>query len=168
MATMSGTPPETDQQLKWELVYAPGDLAAFTIDPTTGVVRTTNASFDYETSLGPVYASVRATDNGTGALSSAARLVVRIIDSNEPPVCPSPISYIVLEDTNAYSYAGPRAAAVDLDSFDSPNVGKLNFSLSGGGPFAVDHTGQLFLAGPSRLDFEQQSRYNISLRTWRQ
>ena len=165
VATMLGTPPEPEQRLSWELVYGVGDVASFGIDAVNASVRTLNGSFDFEQVLGPVYVRVRATDDGQGALSSIARLAVRIVDVNEPPVCPLSVVISVRENAPVNATVGPAVAAVDLDALDSPNAGKLVYSFVGAvGAFTVDAvTGQVAVAAATFLDFETRSQYFMTL-----
>src|SRR5581483_11844743 len=85
VGSLSATDPDAGASATFTLVSTvdcPGaDNASFQL---TGNTLTTNKSFDFETK--PVYSiCVRATDNGTPALTFDENLTVTVLDANDQP-----------------------------------------------------------------------------------
>ncbi|XP_041973434.1 fat-like cadherin-related tumor suppressor homolog [Aricia agestis] len=150
-------------RVSYSLPDQPPDDAAFTVDPTSGTLRTARR-LDYEERQ--VYGvTVRATDGGAPALWAEATLIVEVGDVDEnahAPAFPAPaIAATVRED------AAPPAPVLRVAAADADPPGRDSrlayYILAGSGMphFAVDDTGTLRTQTP--LDRETAPHYWLTL-----
>ncbi|MGV8114402.1 MAG: cadherin domain-containing protein [Lentimicrobium sp.] len=131
---------------------------AFTIDAVTGEITVAgNICFEYCSQYNLL---VRATDNGTPALSGEETVVILLNDVNEAPVIAQGQAFQVDEHVPALTQVG-NVMAADPDSGQA-----LTFTIQGGNTnnaFAIDAvTGEITVAG--NICFEYCSQYNLLVR----
>ncbi|MGV8114403.1 MAG: cadherin domain-containing protein [Lentimicrobium sp.] len=131
---------------------------AFAIDAVTGEITVAgNICFEYCSQYNLL---VRATDNGTPALSGEETVVILLNDVNEAPVIAQGQAFQVDEHVPALTQVG-NVMAADPDSGQA-----LTFTIQGGNTnnaFAIDAvTGEITVAG--NICFEYCSQYNLLVR----
>ena len=141
-----------------DLEYSLGgtDAASFSIDSTTGQLRT-DASLDYETKTA-YSVTITVSDGRGGSDSIAVRINVADVDETLPNSAPvfsgESITRSVAENTDAEANIGAAITATDADD------DKLTYSLSGtdAASFSIDAaTGQL--KTKAALDYEKKTAY---------
>ena len=129
----------------------------FTIDSATGQIRVASgAALDHEQR--PTHTVVVTASDPSDA-SATATGTISVGDVNEPPVFDmATISLEVVEDAEEGDSVGRPVAATDDDG------DKLRYSLSGGGPFAIDETtGQIVVGANAVLDPSLQDTYSVTV-----
>ena len=129
----------------------------FTIDSATGQIRVASgAALDHERR--PTHTVVVTASDPSDA-SATATGTISVGDVNEPPVFDmATISLEVVEDAEEGDSVGRPVAATDDDG------DKLRYSLSGGGPFAIDGTtGQIVVGANAVLDPSLQDTYSVTV-----
>ena len=129
----------------------------FTIDSATGQIRVASgAALDHERR--PTH-TVVVTASDPSDTSATATGTISVGDVNEPPVFDmATISLAVVEDAEEGASVGRPVAATDDDG------DQLSYSLSGGGPFAIDETtGQIVVAANAVLDPSFQDTYTVTV-----
>ncbi len=129
----------------------------FTIDSATGQIRVASgAALDHERR--PTHTVVVTASDPSDA-SATATGTISVGDVNEPPVFDmATISLEVVEDAEEGDSVGRPVAATDDDG------DKLRYSLSGGGPFAIDETtGQIVVGANAVLDPSFQDTYSVTV-----
>ena len=136
------------------------DASSFSIDSTTGQLRTT-ASPDYETQS--TYTVTLTVSDGS--LTDSITVTINITDVDETPSNNSPVfdegsstSRTVVENTGSGVDIGTAVSATDTDG------NTLSYSLGGtdASSFSIDSTtGQLRTT--ASLDYETQSTYTVTL-----
>ena len=153
----SATDADTGQSLTYSLSGA--DAALLNIDASTGAV-TLKASADYEAQASYRF-SVTATDNAAAPLSATQAVTVSVTDVNEAPsaVALSRSSTSLAENTSIAS----RREVASLNITDDA-LGSNAVTLSGkdAASFEVS-AGKLYLKAGTVLDFETQSRYDVTV-----
>ncbi|TCP10971.1 DUF4347 domain-containing protein [Simplicispira metamorpha] len=153
----SATDADAGQSLTYSLSGT--DAALLNIDSNSGAV-TLKASADYEAQASYRF-SVTATDNAAAPLSATQAVTVSVTDVNEAPsaVALSRSSTSLAENTRIAS----RREVASLNITDDA-LGSNTVTLSGkdAGSFEVS-VGKLYLQAGTVLDFETQSRYDVSV-----
>ena len=129
----------------------------FTIDSATGQIRVASgAALDHERR--PTHTVVVTASDPSNA-SATATGTISVSDINEPPVFDmATISLEVVEDAEEGDSVGWPVAATDDDG------DQLSYSLSGGGPFAIDETtGQIVVGANAVLDPSFQDTYSVTV-----
>jgi len=136
----------------------------FAIDSLTGQLFVARAVLDFETR--PSYTlTVQVTDDGEGALTGSAQVIVSLRDVNEAPVIADQLRS-VLENSPAGTLVGAALVASDVDAGQT-----LTYSITSGnerGAFSLNATsGQLSVAagsGGAALNYEEQGTYTLVVR----
>ena len=166
----------TDQNSGDTLTYTLGgtDAASFSIDITTGQLRTA-AALDYETK-NSFNVTVDVSDGNSRSDSITVTITVTDVDETviTPPIVTTPpvqqnspphfsegatTTRTVFENTPTGTDIGQPVAATDVDTVDT-----LTYSLSGtdAASFSIDTTtGQLRTA--AALDYETQTTYTVTV-----
>ena len=136
------------------------DAAAFSIDPTTGQLRT-RAALDYETKS--TYTVTVTVSDGT--FTSTLTVTIGVTDIDEIPPNRAPVftdgtstTHTIAESTAAGVNIGTPVAATDADN------DALTYTLSGAdaAAFSIDSTtGQLRTR--AALDYETKSTYTVTI-----
>ena len=129
----------------------------FTIDSATGQIRVASgAALDHERQTTH---TVVVTASDPSDASATATGTISVGDVNEPPVFDmATISLEVVEDAEEGASVGRPVAATDDDG------DQLSYSLSGGGPFAIDETtGQIVVGANAVLDPSFQDTYSVTV-----
>ena len=129
----------------------------FTIDSATGQIRVASgAALDHERQ--PTH-TVVVTASDPSKASATATGTISVGDVNEPPVFDmATISLEVVEDAEEGDSVGRPVAATDDDG------DQLSYSLSGGGPLAIDETtGQIVVGANAVLDPSFQDTYSVTV-----
>ena len=149
----------TDQDANDTLTYTLGgtDAASFTIDNTTGQLKT-SASLDFETKSS--YTVTLTVSDGLATDTITVTINVTDIDENRAPVFTegNTATRTVAENTPAGTNIGTAIAATD------PDNDTLTWTLSGqdAKAFGIDTaTGQLKTS--AALDYETKSVYSVSV-----
>jgi len=161
--TLVGTVVASDVDAGQSLSYAitGGNTGnAFAIDPTTGEITVaTPAALDFETT--PSFSlTVQVTDNGTPSLSDSATVTIGVSNVDEVPVIDDATFAV---DENAANGAAVGSVPVAVPD---PND-TYTFDITSGDPggaFAIDNAGNLTVADGSRLNFESQNTYALTVR----
>ncbi len=137
------------------------DASSFSIDSTTGQLRT-NGALDYETKSS-YSVIVTVSDGNTG--SDAISVTINVTDVDENPDNNAPVftagestTLSVAENTGSGADIGSAVSATDSDK------DTLTYSLSGAdaSSFSIDSTtGQLRTSGA--LDYETKSSYSVAI-----
>ncbi len=135
---------------------------AFTIHPTTGVIRVDNAApLDFERN--PSFSlTVQATDDGAPALSGSNTITIGLDDVNEAPVLQPVVLKIDENSPNGTALQpGPLA-------FTDPDGGQTHtFTILSGsfGVFTIDAaSGEIRVADSQDLDYEVNDSYLLEVR----
>ena len=149
----------TDQDANDTLTYTLGgtDAAAFSVDRTTGQIKT-KAALDYETKN--TYSVTLTVSDGLATDTIAVTINVTDIDENHPPVFSEVgiATRFVAENTGADLNIGSAVAATDADN------DTLTYTLGGtdAAAFSVDRTtGQI--KTKAALDYETKNTYFVTL-----
>ncbi len=149
----------TDQDANDTLTYTLGgtDAAAFSVDRTTGQIKT-KAALDYETKN--TYFVTLTVSDGLATDTIAVTINVTDIDENHPPVFSEVgiATRFVAENTGADLNIGSAVAATDADN------DTLTYTLGGtdAAAFSVDRTtGQI--KTKAALDYETKNTYFVTL-----
>ncbi|WP_158267643.1 cadherin domain-containing protein [Adhaeribacter arboris] len=144
------------------------DAAKFTINQTTGALAFVTApNFELPTDVdgnNSYLVTVRATDNGTGALFDEQALTVNVTNANEPPTAPTDndvSANTVVENAVNGTLVGITAQATDPDAGTA-----LTYTLTNdaGGRFAINATsGVITVANGTLLNFEQTTSHTITI-----
>ena len=141
------------------LTYSLGgtDAAAFSIDRTTGQIKT-KASLDYETK--DIYSVTLTVSDGLAADTIAVTINVTDIDENSAPVFTDDnnTTRSIAENTVSGQHIGRAVSATDADN------DTLTYTLSGtdAASFGIDSTsGQL--QTKASLDFEIKTSYSVTV-----
>ena len=129
----------------------------FTIDSATGQIRVASgAALDHERR--PTH-TVVVTASDPSKASATATGTISVGDVNEPPVFDmATISLEVVEDAEEGDSVGRPVAATDDDG------DQLSYSLSGGGPLAIDETtGQIVVGANAVLGPSFQDTYSVTV-----
>ncbi|MDB5387490.1 MAG: hypothetical protein JWM11_3136 [Planctomycetaceae bacterium] len=159
VGNVTATDPDPDQTLTFSI--AGGNVGnAFVINPTTGALTVSNAAALKFATNPSFQISVRATDNGTPALSASATITINLNDVNQVPVI-VPATFSLAENAEASTAVG-NVTATD------PDVGQtLTFSIvSGnvGNAFAINATtGALTVANAAALNFAANPTFQLSV-----
>ena len=132
------------------------DAAAFTIDQTTGQLKT-KAVLDYETK-NAYSVIVMASDGSREATTRVAIRVTDVDESRAPAFAGSRTTRFIKENTPAGENVGSPVSATDKDG------DTLTYTLSGTDAAAfsiVRTTGQLKTLAP--LDFEKKNAYTVTV-----
>ena len=136
-----------------------GTSNIFRVEPTSGFVML-SASQEL-VPMGSVFQlTVEAIDRGEPPLSSTVTVTITIVDSRAPRFTMSLYSIQVSEGTPSNT----PILNVTLDN--SLETGPISFRILGESqstPFSISSNGVLSVVDP-RLDFETQTRYNLTLR----
>jgi hypothetical protein len=160
VGTVSASDPDAGQTRTFSIVSG-NTGGAFAINATTGAITVANAAaLNFEGT--PSFALViRATDNGSPALSGTATVTINLTNVNEAPV--------VTAATFSLAENSANGTAVGTVSASDPDVGQTRtFSIvSGntGGAFAINATtGAITVANVAALDFETTPVFNLAVR----
>ena len=152
---ITATDPDEDT-----LSYSLGgvDATAFTIDSTTGQLRT-KVDLDYETKKTYVL-TITASDDSNLTDTIAVRINITDIDENVAPVFTEgeTVTLTIAENTESGTNIGKAVSATDA------NADTLTYTLGGVDKpsFSLDSTtGQLSTKAP--LNYEQKSIYNVTI-----
>ena len=157
-----GDPVEaTDRDEEDTLAYTLGgdDVASFTIDESTGQLKT-KAALDYETK--PTYSiTVSVSDGDDTTADGVITVTVNVTNVNEDPTFGegAAATRSVSENTATNTNIGAPVAATDLDAGDT-----LTYSLGGtdAASFAIDaSSGQL--KTKAALDYETKPTYTVEV-----
>ena len=152
---VEATDPDSDDTLEYSLGGT--DVGSFSIDSTSGQIRT-NAALDYETK--DSYSVTVSVTDGNGGTDSIA-VTINITDVNEAPSFTenSPTTRSIAENTVTDTNIGSAVSATDPDSGDS-----LTYGLGGtdAASFGIDSdTGQL--KTKASLDHEDDDAYEVTV-----
>jgi VCBS repeat-containing protein len=112
VGTVTASDPDNGQNLSFAIVDGNAG-GAFAIDSTTGAITVANGSaLDYEAN-GSFTLTVRATDDGSPALSATTSVVVNLNDRNDAPVLDNSGS-MALNDINMGQTNNPGTLVADL------------------------------------------------------
>ena len=158
MWTLAVLYPATDDNedtLSYSLSFT--DAAAFSIDSSTGQLKT-SSSLNYETkSTYSVFVNVSDGQGGSASIS----VTINVTDVNEAPVLAAgdSITLTVSENTGSNVNIGSALSATDPDDGDT-----LTYSLGGtdAASFSIDSTtGQLRTR--AALDYENKNSYTVTV-----
>ena len=107
VATLAATDPDAGQTLAYSIVGAAGPFA---VAASTGAVTVTDSAAIDAAVAASYVLTVRATDDGTPALSDDATLTITVTPVNDAPSFTGGGDRTVLEDAGAQSYAGWASA----------------------------------------------------------
>ncbi|XP_077122280.1 protocadherin gamma-B5-like isoform X9 [Ranitomeya variabilis] len=131
----------------------------FSIDPTTGEIRT-KGHLDFETTKS--YDMIIEAEDG-GGLVSHAKVVVKIIDANDnaPEIILSSISNTLPED----ALPGTLVALINIHDVDSGANGDISCKITGSLPFEIMSSSSKYyrLQTSNSLDREDNDVYNITI-----
>jgi len=131
------------------------DAGAFTIDASSGEIKLKTAA-DYETKAS-YNVTVKATDDGTGALSDSQDLVISVTDVNDAPT-------ITSAATNSVDENLPTSSIIYTATSTDPEGEAVLYALSGtdAASFNINtSTGEVtFKASP---DFETKDTYSFDI-----
>lgn len=133
---------------------------AFSIEPTTGVLRVNNSSaLNYE-ALTQFNLTVTVTDNGSPRQSTSAPVTIFLRDVNESPVVQAR-NFLIAENSVNGAFIGTIAAS-------DPDLGQTKtYSITGGNvnnAFSIDPTtGVLRVNNSAALDFETTPQFNLTV-----
>lgn len=153
---------DADEGTNAAVTFIPsGEAGAFTVQYSTGEVRTARAK--YTAAESPLSFNVIAVDRGSPAKSSPPAVVrVTVVAANEhSPVFQPAVVTASVSESAAVNDTVTLLNATDADSGIN---GQIRFELlAPAGPFVVDaDTGRLSVA--SALDFETKSLYQLRVR----
>ncbi len=154
---VEATDPDTDDTLEYSLGGT--DAASFSIDSTSGQIRT-NAALDYETK-NTYSVTVSVSDGNGGTDSIAVTINVNDVNENNDPSfgTAESITLNVNENTGTGIDIGDKVEATDPDTDDT-----LEYSLGGtdAASFSIDSTnGQL--RTNAALDHETKDTYSVTV-----
>ncbi|GAB5402745.1 MAG: hypothetical protein Aurels2KO_09760 [Aureliella sp.] len=147
--------PDALQSLNWAITQQPdGDL--FTIH-SGGELRLSDAArLNYE-ATDQYELVVKATDNGTPALSTEQTVTIQVTDANDPPQ--------LTTDSIEFSEAAAPGSVIGTISASDEDAGQtLSYAMFAGDEelFSVEgDTGAITLADGAQIDFETTSSYEI-------
>lgn len=160
VGTVATTDPEINQSHTFAIV-AGNTNGTFAIDPATGQITVADPTMlNYEGT--PAYSlTVRATDNGSPALSATGTINISVLDANEPPVM-NPASFTLAENSATGTVVGTVTAS-DPDAGQSRTF--LIIAGNSGGAFAINpSTGLITVFNGSLLDFETTPTIPLTIR----
>jgi len=151
------TDPDADQTLTYSILSG-NTNDAFVINTSIGSLTVANSSaLNFETT--PSFALViKVQDNGTGTLSSQAKITINILDVNEKPV--------INDQTITVQANTANGTFVETVSASDPDIGQvLTYAIiSGntGNAFTINpSTGALIIANSSALSFETTLAFTL-------
>ncbi|EHB10682.1 Protocadherin Fat 2 [Heterocephalus glaber] len=161
---MQVTAHDDDSGLDGELQYflrAGTSLAAFSIDPDTGMIQT-QAALDRE-SIPYYWLTVLAVDRGSVPLSSVTEVYIEIMDVNDnPPRMSRPVFYPCIRED---APLGTSVLQLDAWDPDSSSRGKLTFNITSGnhmGMFVI-HPVTGLLSTARQLDRESKDEHILEV-----
>ncbi len=152
---VEATDPDTDDTLEYSLGGT--DASSFSIDSTSGQIRT-NAALDYETK--DTYSVTVSVSDGNGGTDSIA-VTINVTDVNEAPSFTeaSPTTRSIAEHTASAQNIGSAVSATD------PEGDTLEYTLEGtdASSFSIVSTsGQL--QTNAALDYETTTSYSVTVK----
>ena len=158
---------DRDSGLNREVTYTVvnATAGAFVINKSTGVIRTGKSTvLDRETHDSYIV-YIRATDGGTPALSTVAKLNITMIDANDNHPKPDPATYFfaIYENTDGQVFIG----RLNVTDDDQGVNAKLRFSITSVAPgstsaFYIDPAdGDLYAV--EKLDRELSENYTLAI-----
>ena len=158
---------DMDQGLNGVVCYFvhPENATYFNVDPTSGLLTTTNTSFDFESDPVELRVIVIARDRGSPQLSSSAQVIITLLDQNEfAPAFALDSTLLQVSES-----VPPMTVVADLDATDddSGSAGVIEYALVGSlsSPFSIDNvTGEIFTT--TTLDREVLSAYMLTVRAF--
>ena len=159
VGTVVATDADPGQTISYSIIGGTG-ASAFSIHPTTGLVKVANsAALDFE-SAAALTLTVQARDNYGTPLSSSATVTIELNDANEAPVITS-TAFSVDENAGAGTSVG-TVVATDVDGDG------IRYSIADGNTgsaFAIDEsTGEITVASSIPLDAETHTHIDLSVR----
>lgn len=156
VATMSATDDDGPAQTLTYSIASGNTDNIFAINSSTGAITIANNP-NYE--LGASYnLTIRATDNGTGALFDSEVVTINITDVNEAPVLGAAGPFTIAENTAAGTLVTTMSATDD-------DGHTITYSITGGngaGVFAINSsTGAITLA--TSPNYEAGTAYNLTI-----
>jgi len=144
----------------------PDNASQFSINPSTGVLTTTNNSFDFESDPTVFRVVVAAIDSGSPPLSSSTQVVITLLDKNEfsPEFTLNSFRFQVSERVSPFSVV----AVLNATDSDGGSAGVVEYSLvhsMGLSPFLLDNTtGEIFTT--EELDREVLDVYMVTVQAY--
>jgi len=136
-----------------------GNSNVFRVDPTSGFVVL--SPLQEQVLMGSTFQlRVQAIDGGDPPLSSTTTVTVTIVDSRIPRFIKPLYSIQVSESTPS------NTPVLNITLDDSLETGPISFTILGESqstPFSISSNGVISVVDP-RLDFETQTRYNLTIR----
>ncbi|HVF35788.1 MAG TPA: Ig-like domain-containing protein [Candidatus Saccharimonadia bacterium] len=105
VATLSATDPNAGQTLAYTIVSG-NDAGAFALNASSGALTVANAALVDRAVVASYTLVVRATDNGSPALSDDATVAITITPVNDAPSFTKGADVVVAEDSGAASLSG--------------------------------------------------------------
>jgi VCBS repeat-containing protein len=165
--TLVGTVTATDADAThggFSYAIAAGNaLGIFALDDSGRITVADKTNLDRE-SVSQVVLTVQVSDNGPGtAQTDTATVTIAVTDENEFAPVLNDAAFAVAENAANETLVG-TVAATDTDA----TKGGLSYAITAGnalGIFAVDHSGQITVAGRTNLDRESVSQVVLTVQT---
>ncbi|MBK7028624.1 MAG: cadherin repeat domain-containing protein [Bacteroidales bacterium] len=160
IGTILAMDPDAGQFLTYTITAGNTDNA-FSLDALTGELTVLNsAALDFIVNP-QIVLTVMVVDNGTGALSNSATIVVYVLEElNNPPII-SEQEFLVDENSPFGTFVGTVIAS-DLDPGQ-----ELTYSITSGnlaGAFTIDpNTGVLSVSNSAMMDYEAYPFYELQI-----
>jgi nitrous oxidase accessory protein NosD len=168
----AGTATATDSGPYSTLTYSiesGNENGAFAINPATGEITVADASqLNYELLAGQGYAynlQIKATDNGSPALSATASVTVNVADVNEQPSVQDATFFLPEFAPGSTTALGTLVGTLLFNDGDN-STQSPSFSITSGntdGAFAVDNSGNITVANPAALDLETTPSFTLTV-----
>ena len=146
-------------RIEYSIITSNG--SQFLVAPDTGEVKA-NAVFDYESQRSWKF-TIKASDQGTPRLSATARVVVRVVDTNDerPKLTRSLYTFQIPENAKL----GRHVGSVNAFDFEAGDNGKVVISLTEKdtdiSPFYLFKNGSVVVQGS--VDYEIKSSYRFGV-----
>jgi hypothetical protein len=159
VGTVVATETDPGQTIAYSIIGGTG-MSAFSISPTTGLLKVTNsAALNFE-AVTALTLTVQAKDDYGTPLSSSATITIELNDVNEAPVI-STTALAVNENASVGTSVG-TVLATDVDG------NGISYSIAGGntgGAFVISQTtGEITVASSIPLDTETRPHIDLSVR----